>query len=67
VVAVLPSHGLGGLFDLRPVCFAGRGVDRLLVLGGEIIFGTSVYFEEDPNLAAIVSQHRQETLGQPFI
>lgn len=34
---------------------------------GEIVFDTSVYFKEDPNLAAIVSQHRQETLEQPFM
>lgn len=33
---------------------------------GEIIFDTSVCFEEDPNLAAIVSMHRQETLDQPY-
>jgi len=33
---------------------------------GEIVFDTSEYFEEDPNLAAIVSQHRQETLDQPY-
>lgn len=34
---------------------------------GEVIFDTSVCFEEDPNLAAIVSKHRQETLDQPFM
>lgn len=34
---------------------------------GEIIFDTSDHFEEDLNLAAIVSQHRRETLDQPFM
>jgi hypothetical protein len=32
---------------------------------GEIVFDTSEYFEENPNLAMIVSQHRQESLDQP--
>jgi len=34
---------------------------------GEIVFDASEYFEEDLNLAAIVSQHQQETLDQPYM
>jgi hypothetical protein len=34
---------------------------------GEIIFDTTEYFQEIPNLAAIVSRHRQETLDQPLM
>lgn len=34
---------------------------------GEIIFDTTEYFHEIPHLAAIVSEHRQETLAQPFM
>lgn len=34
---------------------------------GEIIFDTTEYFQEIPNLSAIVSRHRQETLDQPLM
>lgn len=34
---------------------------------GEIIFDTTEYFQEIPNLVAIVSRHRQETLDQPLM
>jgi hypothetical protein len=34
---------------------------------GEIIFDTTDYFQEIPNLAAIVSRHRQDTLDQPLM